>query len=86
MSDPEIGKTAYTKRLDSIRDQFGIIMDTLQKLNDNEPGPRESLALRMTAMSAVIQGVDDVLALERFGRVFKETGELDPELLKGRQK
>lgn len=81
MPDPEIGKTNFNKRLDGIRDQFGTIMEVFQDMSENDPGPQEKLALLMTGMQAVIKGMDDVIALERFGAAFKQTGQLDPSIL-----
>ena len=81
MTDAEIGKTAYNRRLDSIREQLAVIMDANESLGDDAMGPREKFSLLHRSTIAVVKISDDILSLERFGRVFKETGDLDPGIL-----
>ena len=94
MSEPELGKNHYNARLESIRKELGFIQNAFDELYDalnelvDDPGPQARLALSLTAMNAVVRGnravvesAKSLVALERFGRVFKQTGELNPEIL-----
>lgn len=80
MTDPEIGKTAYNRRLESIRNELAVILEANEKMQD-DIGPKEKFQLLHASTLAVVKISDDILALERFGRMFKETGELYPEVL-----
>lgn len=80
MTDAEIGKNAYNRRLENIRDELAVILEVNEALQE-DVGPREKFQLLHQSTLAVVKISDDILAMERFGRMFKETGDLAPELL-----
>lgn len=84
MTEPELGKTAYNNRLESIRGELATLLEVNEKLGNSGLSPAERYQLLHEYMLAVYKISDDVLALEKFGRMFKETGELDPKLLEGK--
>lgn len=83
---PLIGRTVYNRQLDNIRNQTGITLEAInQILAQDEMQERTLITALNTITQAQISIADSVALLERFGISIKETGELDAELLKGRE-